>query len=257
MSAPKVSVIIPCYNHGAYLEAAIDSVLRQSCRDLEIVLVNDGSTDPETVRLLSDFDRPKTRVIHTENCGVSCARNTGIRKARGSYILPLDADDWIGEGYLEQALAILDARPEVGIVYCEQRMFGARNEIPQLPPYDPVALLFDNLIPAGAVYRKRDWERVGGYSASFVYGWEDWDFWISLSGLNKAVVKIPEVLYHYRIRSDSRDRSMRLHHKIAMMILLVLRHRALYLKNAKSLVVKTAQLCARSSKFLSEKGPRR
>lgn len=250
LRVPKVSVIIPCYNHGAYLDEAVGSVLSQSFTDFEIVVVNDGSSDPETVRLLNAYHKPKTRVIHTKNAGVSRARNTGIRSARGTYILPLDADDRIGATYLEQAVAILDARPEVGIVYCDEDMFGEREGVWQMPPYDSTALLFDNLIFPSAMYRKSDWEEVGGYSAKFIYGWEDWDFWVSLSRLNKTVIKIPEILYYYRIRSDSRDHSMRLHHKIAMMSLLVLRHKPLYLKNMDLLIVKTAQLLAHSFKGL-------
>lgn len=243
--APKVSVVIPCYNHGAYLDEAVDSVLAQSCRDFEIVIVNDGSSDPLTLSLLEGYRRPRTRILHTPNRGVSSARNTGIAAARGEYILPLDCDDRIAPSYLEKAVAILDRRPEAGIVYCDQRMFGEREELFITPPYDPVALLFDNLIPSGAFFRKSDWEKVGGYSARFVYGWEDWDFWISMSALNKEVTKIPELLYYYRIRSESRDRSMRLHHKLAMMSLIVFRHKQLYLKNIDRLCFKLIQLLSR------------
>ena len=93
---PKVSVIIPCYNQGACLEEAVDSVLAQTFQDFEILVVNDGSTDEATIRMLGKYERPKTRVIHTDNQGLAMARNNGIREARGAYILPLDADDKIG-----------------------------------------------------------------------------------------------------------------------------------------------------------------
>jgi len=241
-AAPRVSVVIPCYNHGAYLDQAVASVLRQSYADFEIVIVDDGSSDPATQRLLDGYDRPKTRVLHTANRGVSCARNTGISSARGDYILPLDADDIIAPSYLEKAVAILETRPEVGIVYCDQQMFGEGEGLCNMPAYDPVTLLFENLILSCAMYRKSDWEKVGGYSPKFIYGWEDWDFWVSMSRLNKQVSKIPEILYCYRIRGDSRDRSMRMHHKIAMMTLLMSRHKLLYLKNFRCLFEKIAQL---------------
>lgn len=245
LSAPRVSVVIPCYNHGAFLDEAVGSVLEQTFTNFEIVVVNDGSTDPDTVRLLNGYHRPKTRVIHTQNAGVSSARNTGIGSARGEYILPLDADDRIAATYLEKAVAILDACPEVGVVYCDEEMFGEREGVWQIPPYDATALLFDNLIFPSALYRKADWETVGGYSSRFLYGWEDWDFWISLSRLQKTVIKIPEVLYYYRIRGDSRDHSMRLPHKIAMMSLLVLRHKRLYLRNFHRLLGRAAALLLR------------
>jgi glycosyltransferase involved in cell wall biosynthesis len=241
-SCPKVTVVIPCYNHGEFLDETVDSVLAQTFDDFEIIIVNDGSTDPGTVALLNRYLRPRTTVLHTLNGGVSSARNTGISRARGEYILPLDADDRIAPTYLEKAAAILDARPEVGIVYCDEEMFGEREGKWDHPEYDPVAELFDNLIHPAALFRKSDWERVGGYSPSFVYGWEDWDFWVSMTELNKQVSKIPEILYYYRVRSTSRDHSMRLRHKAAMMLLIVSRHKRLYLKHTGRLLAKIAAL---------------
>lgn len=85
---PKVSVIIPCYNQGAYVDGAVESVLAQTFRDFEIIVVNDGSTDGATNRLLADYHRPQTRVLRTENRGVAMARNHGIGVATGEYILP-------------------------------------------------------------------------------------------------------------------------------------------------------------------------
>jgi glycosyltransferase involved in cell wall biosynthesis len=233
---PKVSVIIPCYNLGAFLDEAVASVLLQTYTDFEIIIVNDGSTDPETVKLLGSYDKPKTRVIHTCNQGVSAARNTGIREACGMYILPLDADDKIGPRYLEKAVNLLETSPDVVIVYCERVLFGEREGVDSLPKYDPKSLLIDNCIYPAALFRKCDWNTVGGYSEKMVYGWEDWDFWISLSELNKQVVKIPEPLFFYRVRSNSRDHTLRYLQKIAMMFLMVLRHKRLYLRNLDLLV---------------------
>ncbi|QXE92337.1 glycosyltransferase [Geomonas subterranea] len=242
LTPPKVSVVIPCYNHGAFLDETVDSVLAQSFADFEIIIVDDGSTDPGTVRLLEGYRRPKTTVLRTANGGVSRARNTGIARARGSYILPLDADDRIAPTYMEKAVAILDARPEVGIVYCDEEKFGEEQGLWDLPPYDPVAELFDNLIHPAAFFRKSDWARVGGYSPMFVYGWEDWDFWVSMTRLNKEVSKIPEILYYYRVRSVSRDHSMCFGHKFAMMALIIMRHKTLYLRHAGALFKKITWL---------------
>ena len=93
---PQVSVIIPCYNQGRYLDDAITSVLVQTYQNFEILIVDDGSTEPETIEILQDYQQPKTRIIRTENQGVATARNLGIAQAQGTYILPLDADDKIG-----------------------------------------------------------------------------------------------------------------------------------------------------------------
>lgn len=240
-SLPKVSVVIPCYNHGGFIDETVDSVLAQTFTDFEIIIVNDGSTDQETVRLLEGYLRPKTTVLHTPNRGVSAARNTGIRAARGEYILPLDADDRIAPTYLAKAVAILDARPDIGVVYCDLEMFGERGGTIHHPEYHPVDELFDNLVLSSALFRKSNWEKVGGYSSLFIYGWEDWDFWVSSAELNIGVLKIPEILYYYRVRRVSRDNSMLLRHKMAMMTLIILRHKRLYLKNADILFGKFLQ----------------
>jgi len=115
-----------------------------------------------------------------------------------------------------------------------------------LPNYDPRALLVDNCIYPAALFRKGDWKTVGGYSERMVYGWEDWDFWISLSSLNKQVVKLSEPMFYYRVRSISRDHSLRFRQKIAMMCMLVSRHKRLYLQNLDLLLTRAASLLFRN-----------
>jgi len=121
--APQVSVIIPCYNHGRYLDDAIASVLVQTYQNLEILVIDDGSTEPETIEVLQNYQQPKTRIIRTENQGVAAARNLGIAQAQGTYILPLDADDKIADSYLEKAVTLLESNQQLGIVYCEAEYF--------------------------------------------------------------------------------------------------------------------------------------
>ncbi len=248
---PKVSVVVPCYNHGDFLMETLDSLQAQTFTDYEIIVVNDGSTDEATVTLLQSLHLLRTRVIHTDNRGVSAARNRGITEASGEYILPLDADDKIGPEYLEQAVRLLESKPGIAIVYCERVFFGERDGIVPLPEYDPRSLLIDNCIYPAALFRKADWKTVGGYNEKMIHGWEDWDFWISLSGLNKQVVKIPEPLFFYRVRSISRDHSLRFHQKIAMMSLIVLRHKRLYLYNLDLLLIRAYSLFFSSLKRLN------
>ncbi|GAJ13471.1 unnamed protein product, partial [marine sediment metagenome] len=93
---PKISVIITCYNYARFLPEAVESVIRQTCQDFEIIIVNDGSTDnsKETAKTLTEkYPKHQTRLINESNKGLATARNVGIGKARGRYILPLDADD--------------------------------------------------------------------------------------------------------------------------------------------------------------------
>jgi glycosyltransferase involved in cell wall biosynthesis len=206
---PKVSVIIPCYNLGQYIDEAVDSVLAQTYRDFEIIIVNDGSTDEETINILRNYNKPKTKVIHTDNKGVSAARNTGITAATGLYILALDADDKIDNTYLEKATSILDKKENVGIVYCEAELFGKRTGKWEIPDYKLPWILLRNLIFSVGVFRKKDWERTNGYNTNMIHGWEDYDFWLSIIELGREVVRIPELLYFYRQRPGSRDKLSR------------------------------------------------
>ena len=184
---PKVSVIIPCFNQGAFLDEAVDSVLAQTFVDLEIIVVNDGSTDASTRHKLNTYRRDKTRVVTTDNQGLAAARNNGIAAAAGDYILPLDADDRIAPRYIEEAVAVLEAEPDTGIVYCQARLFGAVEADWLLPPYSIDEMLRDNVIFCSALFRRADWEPVGGYDTGMVYGWEDYEFWLSLIERGKAV----------------------------------------------------------------------
>jgi len=228
---PKMSVIIPCFNQGKYIDETVNSVLAQTYHDYEIVIVNDGSSDEFTNSLLSDYRRPNTRVIHTENQGLSQARNTAIRAAIGAYILPLDADDLIGREYLSSAVEILDGNRDIGIVTCLIEFFGAMNYRPALPPFTVEAMLTRNDLPCSSVFRKEDWERTGGFNPNMTSGWEDWDFWLSLLELGVGVHRIPEALFYYRIRKDSMLRSMVKEHRVQMYQQLFYNHPEFYCKN--------------------------
>jgi len=195
-------VIVPCYNQGRFVDDAIESVLAQTYTNFEIVIVNDGSTEEETNRILQNYRRPKTTVLHTANRGRSAARNHGIRAATGQYILPLDADDRLGSEYLEQAVNVLEAQDNVGIVYCEAEFFGARSGRWELPPYKFPDILLGNVIFVSGMFRRVDWEKTGGYRTNLSI-WEDFDFWLSIIELGRDVCRIPKVLFYYRQHAGS------------------------------------------------------
>ena len=231
---PTVSVIIPCYNQGEFVDEAVESVLAQSYRDFEIIIVNDGSTDTLTNALLATYCREKTRVIVTANMGLAAARNNGIAAASGKYILPLDADDRIGPTYLEQAVAVLDGEPQVGIVYCHAMLFGAVATPWQLPPYSLERMLLDNLIFCSAFFRREDWQAFGGYDPGMIYGWEDYDFWLGLIEKGRKVVRLEDTLFYYRVASDSMVRSKEKWQKVAMFRRIYERHQQLFSENIES-----------------------
>ncbi|MDD2364865.1 MAG: glycosyltransferase family A protein [Desulfuromonadaceae bacterium] len=236
INVPKVSVIIPCYNHGAFLEETVASVLSQTFQEYEIIIVNDGSDDEATNRLLSNYSKPRTIVIHTENKGVASARNTAIMSAVGKYILPLDADDLIAPTYIEKAVEVLDKQSQTGIVYCLAECFGARQGSWCVPDFSIKGMLFTNLIFCSAMYRKKDWEKVGGYNPNMASGWEDWDFWLSLLELDCGVYRIPEVLFYYRIAEGSRERTLNLEKRIALHRQLMENHSKLFVSQVASLL---------------------
>jgi len=200
-----VSVIIPCFNDGEFIEETIHSLEAQSYQGFEIIIVDDASTDELTPKILAALSHPRLTVIQLNaNSGPAVARNRGIEIAKGNYILPLDADDKIAPGYLEKAKAVLDSRDEIGIVYCEAEFFGDKTGKWELPPYAFPEILVGNMVFATGMYRREDWEKVGGYRENMRQGNEDYDFWLSLIELKRDVYQIPEVLFSYRIKKTSR-----------------------------------------------------
>jgi glycosyltransferase involved in cell wall biosynthesis len=208
MAMPEVSVIIPCYNQGQYLHEAIDSVLGQTFSDLEIIVVDDGSTDPATREILTPLNRTATRLLRRKNGGLAAARNSGIAEARGRYILPLDCDDRIAPDYIRQALAAFESDPLRGIVYCRAEKFGAEQGAWRLPPFSRLRMGLGNVIFCSALYLKSDWQRVGGYDENLLRGWEDWDFWLGLLELGRTVHCLPYVGFHYRKSETSMASTM-------------------------------------------------
>jgi glycosyltransferase involved in cell wall biosynthesis len=196
---PLVSVVIPCYNYGQYVVEAVDSCLASTFQDIEVVVVNNGSTDPHTNEVLKDLRKPRTRVIHVKhNVGLSNGRNVGIQAARGKYILPLDADDKIHPTLIEKTFRVLEQRPEVGFVTVGLEYFGDLQWSWVPPPFDMSRLLRENIVCVASLFRKQAWKDAGGYNESMLDGYEDWDFWISLAEKGWQGDVVPEPLLHYR-----------------------------------------------------------
>ncbi|MBO9998231.1 MAG: glycosyltransferase [Cyanobacteria bacterium SID2] len=202
---PILSIVIPCYNDGEYLEDAIRSVENYPEPVTELLIVNDGSTDRLTQAVLDDLKQRDYHILEPPNRGLAAARNTGIQHARGRYILPLDADNRIRPEYIQKGIEILDRNPQIGVVYGDVEFFGNRRRIHRVPPFHLDILLQGNFIDACAVFRKRVWEECGGYDTEIPekLGYEDWDFWLSVAETDWEFYHVPEVLFEYRVRSDS------------------------------------------------------
>ena len=119
----KVSIVIPCFNHGEFLPEAVASVTRIGRDDIELIVVDDGSTEEGTVREVDKLAAQGIKVIRQGNNGLAAARNTAILASQGEYILPLDADDRLRSGWIDSAIAILDSNPQVGVVYGDAQCF--------------------------------------------------------------------------------------------------------------------------------------
>lgn len=208
MDQLRVSVVIRCFNPGGHrLEAAWRSALAQT-EPVEIILVNDGSDDASTLSQIEEISEdPSTRVIDIPNGGVAEARNTGIRVCAGRYVLSLDSDDMIEPDYARRAADLLDADERLGIVYCRaDRFTDAGERLPwDLPPYVRADMALFNLIHGTAMYRRKDWDAVGGYRG---LRFDDYDLWLSILELGRGVRRIEDVLLHYRVTPDSIITSM-------------------------------------------------
>lgn len=204
-----VSVVIPCFNHGVYLLEAINSVLDSTYSELEIIIVDDGSTDNsgEVAReIVSKHEN--IFYIYQKNQGLSAARNRGIKEARGEFILPLDADDKISSQYIEQAFKVLKNDQGMKVVYCKAEFFGRKCESWDLKKFSLKDLAYSNMIFCCALFRKVDWKNAGGYSSELIGGWEDWEFWISMLKNGGNVFQLDFVGFYYRIHQYSMRKSM-------------------------------------------------
>ena len=206
---PLVSVIVPCYKQAEFLPEALSCVLAQTCPDWECIIINDGSPDnTEAVAQSWLAKDARFKYLQQENQGPSAARNNAIRHSSGKYILPLDADDRVGAGYLSDAVAALEQDAELTLVYSRVSFCGEKHGEWELPDYSPSELLVRNMIFNSAIFRRADFDRVGGYDESFREGHEDWEFWISLLCPDGKVLKLPEIYYFYRVRDCSRQHSL-------------------------------------------------
>jgi glycosyltransferase involved in cell wall biosynthesis len=202
-----VSIIIPSYNHAQYVGAAIQSVLDQTYDSVEIIVVDDGSTD-NTRQVVGEFGEA-VRYIWQENQGLSAARNTGICAASGAFIGVLDADDLYDPEFVATSTAVLRVDPDAAAVYCAYQYVDKDNApLPQqasrtVPPEQlHEALLGGNfLVPLCLLVRKCAYEQAGLFDKTF-QGCADWDMWLRLAQKYK-IVGIDRPLVRYRTLPNS------------------------------------------------------
>jgi glycosyltransferase involved in cell wall biosynthesis len=198
MTSPAVSIIVPCYNGGRWLDGLFASIAAQTFRDFEVVVVDDGSTEEATRARLAALG-PGMRLVRQDNRGLAGARNTGFREARADIVLPIDCDDQLDPGFLAETHAALSRAPaDVGFAFTHMRLVGARTG-ERACHFHRFDQLFLNDLPYAMLIRKRAWEAVGGYDESMREGYEDWEFNIRLAAAGWRGIEVAKPLLVYNV----------------------------------------------------------
>jgi glycosyltransferase involved in cell wall biosynthesis len=230
----SVGVIVPCHRHGIYLDECIGSIKAQTLQPTAIVVVDDGSTDPETVEALErlDADPAVTVLRQSENLGPSAARNKALAELDTAYVLPLDADDKLLPDAIERLVAQLEGAPEhVGFVYPNAQHAGNRADYIASPAYNLWLLMGDNYCPAPALFDRRAFEAGAAYPEDMVFGHEDWDLLLQMAELGIHGVHAEGPTFLYRKYGFSRINAVE-YGPLAFHKSVELRHPALYRNRA-------------------------
>jgi len=243
------SVIIPCYNLGPYVEKALRSCLAQTLDHIEVIIVDDESTDESTLRELRKLEQYVRVIYRKKNGGASAARNTGIKAAKSSYILCLDSDDMIDFTYLEEAFNVFEQDSRAGIVCSYLKQVGG-STVPWYPA-DNVSLdaqaLISSPAPSASCFRREAWDQVNGYDEN-MRGNEDWEFWVSILERGWTKRSIPRSHFIYLNRPDSKVKtSDKKTYEIVSYI--VTKHRKTYEENIVEVLAKEIEV---RKKFRSE-----
>ncbi len=208
---PAVSIVVPCYNGGRFLDDLFATLSGQTFRDFEVIIVDDGSDEGPTRERLAALPSD-VRVIVQENRGLAGARNSGFSAARGELVLPLDCDDTLDPTFLARTTAALAERGDAAFAFTHLRLCeGLSGVLPR--HYDPFDQLFLNQLPYGLLMRKSAWAEAGGYDETMRDGYEDWEFNLQLVKTGARGVELPEPLFVYRVSAAGMllSRSARMH----------------------------------------------
>lgn len=190
---PLVSIIIPCYNRAEYLGETIESALAQRYQTVEVIVVDDGSTDTSA----AVANRYPVRLLRQANSGVAAAMNTGIAASNGELLSTLGSDDLMDPSYLDACVEGLRLDPGASFVYTQMIMFGAVNRVYPVREFDPETLAENDYIPAAFVMRRAAFDAAGPFDTRIVRC-EDWDLLLTMAERGMRGVFIPRPLFFYR-----------------------------------------------------------
>ena len=233
---PLVSIIVPCYKQAHFLDESLQSVLEQTYTYWECIIVNDGSPD-NTESIAQQWCEKDNRFsyLYKENGGLPSARNRGIKRSKGEFIVALDSDDILHSDFLTRLVPELKSNDNLGIVSCYRYFF---NNYKANIIYEYMAtgstyydLMFENKLMPSSLYRKKCWEEVGGYDESMVKGFEDWEFWINITKRGWEFKFVEEFLFYYRKAKKSMLVDTLNNHAEANMEYMFKKHKELYITN--------------------------
>ncbi|CAC9976391.1 MULTISPECIES: glycosyltransferase family 2 protein [Flavobacterium] len=229
-----VSIVIPCYNDKDYIQESVNSALNQSYENIEVIIVDDGSNEATKKVLATINNHKKVKLITQENKGLSAARNTGIVNANGEYIAALDADDIFENTFIEKASSILNQQSMVGVVGCFSNYFVEKGKVihKTCPEGGNIEnFLFCNNTMASSLFRKQCWLDANGFDENMKKGYEDWEFWISVTKQSWQVHIIKEFLFNYRKKETSMLQTTNLLYEEENYQYVLNKHKDLYIKD--------------------------
>ncbi|MBS1622441.1 MAG: glycosyltransferase [Bacteroidetes bacterium] len=207
-NSPLVSVIIPCYNGGTHLQLAVDSLRKQTYSNYEVIIVDDGSTDPSTLEYLQQLSGWAT-VIHQANAGPCVARHNGIMRSTGQYLFFLDSDNMVRDTYISKGVAAMEQDSTIGVVYSDFKYCGAADHVRRNGSFDIQKLVIINPIDICSVVRRSAYDDVGGFDMYLSrLGLEDWEIWFTFYERGWKFHYLPEPLFDYRVHEISRTQTV-------------------------------------------------
>ena len=196
---PKITIIIPCYNSGNFLIRSVESVIGQTFKNFKIIIINDGSNDKITLKILKEFKKnPKIKIVNKKNSGLSAARNTGINLSNTKYVLMLDADDWLRMDALKVFYNFLEKNKKYSYVYSNIHLADEKKGILR-KNYNFFEQLFTNQIPYCIFFRKNIFDNNFRYDEKMKKGFEDWDLNIRLGARGDYGKCLNKNLFNYNV----------------------------------------------------------
>jgi glycosyltransferase involved in cell wall biosynthesis len=198
MTERLVSIVVLCHNYARFLPEAIESALAQDHADVEVIVIDDGSTD-DSLEVASGYEG-RARVLTQPNQGLAATCNRGAREASGETFLFLSADDRLEPTYVGELRAALERSPEASFAYCSARLFGAQSGVAPARPFSAFSLIRGrNYVNGSALTRRAAYLAAGGYPEDLGgEAFDDWDFWLSMLELGHRGTYVPKPLLLWR-----------------------------------------------------------